>query len=143
LQASLANLLHKQEFALLLIDDPLDIMGTHLCSCAGLGVGAWLLTHPTTPAFRLSLAHFLTDVPILACQNLRFAHLSQCQYDHTIDDLCTHLFQCLYESDRIIAHGTIRNTIRAIILESETHVQREVSHLFPHLMRSGYPYHQR
>ncbi len=140
----MANRLHKQEFALLLIDDPLDIMGTRFYLCVGLRVGVWLLTRPTTPAFHLSLTHFLTALCThFGLPKSMVAHFSQCQCGHTIDDLCTHLFRCPYESDRIIAHGTVRNIIAAIILESGTHVEREVSHLFPHLMRSGYPYHQK
>jgi hypothetical protein len=63
------------------------------------------------------------------------AHLSRCQCGHTIDDLGTHLIQCPYGNERLVAHDTVRNIIATIVLESKAHVQREVSHLFPHHTR--------
>jgi hypothetical protein len=60
------------------------------------------------------------------------AHLSQCQCGHTIDDLGTHLLWCPYRSEHTIAHNTLWDVIAIIALESEAHVQKEVSHLFSH-----------
>jgi hypothetical protein len=67
-------------------------MQAHFHSCAGLGVGVWLLFCPTTPAFHLSPTHLLTTLHThLGLQHLMVAHLSRCQCGHTIDDLSTHL----------------------------------------------------
>jgi len=44
--------------------------------------------------------------------------------------LSTHLLWCLCRNERIITHDTFQDTIPTIVLESGTHVQREVSHLF-------------
>jgi len=69
------DFLHEQEFALVLVDAPLDIMQTCLCSCASPRVGDWLLVHSTTFANfiyprPISLQHY---VPILACHILRLS----------------------------------------------------------------------
>ncbi len=62
LQALLADCLHEQEYALHLVIVLLHIIQTRICSCAGLGASAWLLTCPTTLTFDLFLAHFLTTL---------------------------------------------------------------------------------
>ncbi len=59
-------------------------------------------------------------------------HVSWCQCGHTIDDLVTHLFRCPCGNERIATHDTFQDTIASIALESGAHVQKEVSHLFPH-----------
>jgi len=54
-------------------------MQTHLRSCVGLGVGVWLITHPTTPIVRLSLAHFFMRLhTYLSLPQFMVAHLSWC-----------------------------------------------------------------
>jgi hypothetical protein len=116
-------LLTKQEFASLLVGAPSNITQAHLHSCAGPGAGAWLLTHPTTPTFRLSLAHFFTTL----CTHFGLphpivAHLSWCQCGHTIDDLGTHLLQCPYGSECIATLDTFWGIVVAITLESKAHV---------------------
>jgi hypothetical protein len=75
-------------------------MQARFCSCVGLGVGVWLLTYPTTPAFYLSSTHFLTTLH--TCFGLSHpivTHFSRCQCGHTIDDLSIHLLRCPYESE--------------------------------------------
>jgi NCAIR mutase (PurE)-related protein len=42
------------------------------------------------------------------------------------------LLKCPYENEHIAAHNTLQDTIATIVLESGTHVQKEVSHLFFH-----------
>jgi len=80
-----------------------------------------------------SSAQFCTTLwTCLGLSHLIVAHLSWCQCGHTIDDLCTHLLWCPCGSECIVAHDTFWDTIATIILENGTHVQREVSHLFPH-----------
>jgi len=37
---------------------------------------------------------------------------------------------CPYRNEHIITHDTFQNIVATIALESGTHVQREVSHLF-------------
>jgi hypothetical protein len=59
-------------------------------------------------------------------------HLSWCECDHTIDDFDTHLLWCPCGSECTTTHDTLQDTIVIIALKSGTHVQREVSHLFPH-----------
>ncbi len=71
----MADNLHEQEFALVLVDALLDIMQTCLCSCASPRVGAWLLVHSTTFANfiypqPISLQRY---VPILVCHILRLS----------------------------------------------------------------------
>jgi hypothetical protein len=51
--------------------------------------------------------------------------------NYTIDNLGTHLFWCPCGNERTTVHDTFRDTIVAIALESEAHVEREVSHFFP------------
>jgi hypothetical protein len=128
--------LHEQEFASFLIDIPSNIMQAHFYSCVGLGANTWLLTHPTTLTFHLSSTHFL----ITLCSHLGLphpmvAHLSWCQCGHTIDDLHIHLFWCPCESEDTTTHDTLQDIITTIVLESASHVQMEVSHLFPHPIR--------
>jgi len=73
----LVDHLHKQEFALLLIIVPSNIMWTHFRSCLGLGADMWLLARPTTPAFHLSLAHFLITLrTYLGLPHPMVSHLS-------------------------------------------------------------------
>jgi hypothetical protein len=60
------------------------------------------------------------------------AHLSRCKWDHIIDDLNTHLFQCPCENEHTIAPNTFWDNVATIVLKNGAHVQREVSHLFPH-----------
>jgi hypothetical protein len=61
-------------------------MRTHLRSCAGPKASTWLLIRPTTPAFHLSLVHFLTTLRTrLGLPHLIIAHLSWCQCGHTIN----------------------------------------------------------
>ncbi len=106
-------------------------MQASLCSCASPRACAWLLVHPTTPTFRLSSTHFLTTLHThLGLPHPIVAHLLWCQCGHTINDLDTNLLQCFYGNECIIAHDTFRDIVATIILESGTHVQREVSPLF-------------
>ncbi len=92
---------------------------------------AWLLIHPTTLAFHLLSAHFLTTLhTCFGLPHLIVAHLSWCHSGHTIDNLNTHLFRCPYGSECIIVHNTLWYIVITIVLESKTYVQREVSHLF-------------
>jgi hypothetical protein len=72
-----ANCLHEQEFALIIIDVPSNIAQTHFHSCAGLGVSAWLLTCLTTSTFHLSSIHVLTTLPTrLDLPHLLVTHFS-------------------------------------------------------------------
>jgi hypothetical protein len=72
------------------------------------------------------------------------AHLSQCYYGDTVDNLHTHLLWCPYGNAHTIAHDTFQNTITTIVLESGAHVSQCLPPLpLPHLMTSGYPYHQK
>jgi hypothetical protein len=93
-------------------------MQTRLRSCVGLGVGAWLLAHPTTPTFHLSPTHFFIALRThLGLPHAMVAHLSQCQCGRTIDDLNNHLFQCPCGSEHIVTHDTFWDNIVIIILE--------------------------
>jgi len=96
----------------------------------GLGVGIWLLTCLTTIAFRLSSAHFLVALhTLLGLPHPTVAHLLQCQCDHTIDNLSTHLLWCPCKNERITTQDAFQDIIVIIVLKSETHVQREVFHI--------------
>jgi len=54
-------------------------MGTYFYSCEGPGASVWLLVHPTTPSFHLSLAHFIMALHTrLGLPHPMVAHLSQC-----------------------------------------------------------------
>jgi hypothetical protein len=107
-------------------------MQAYIYSCASPRASTWLLTCPTTLAFHLSLAHFLTTLHTrLGLPHFSMAHLSQCKCDHIIDDLGTHLLKCLYRNEHTTTHNTFWDNVATIFLESGTHVQREVSHLFP------------
>jgi hypothetical protein len=71
--------LHKQEFITFLIDDLSDTTRAHFRSCVGPIMGVWLLAHPTTLAFSLSLVHFFTMLCIrLDLPHPTIAHLSFC-----------------------------------------------------------------
>jgi hypothetical protein len=108
---------------LVLVDAPSDIMQTCFNSCVGPRVSLWLLACLTTFAFRLSLTHFLaTFRAFFGLPHPTVAHLSQCQCDHTIDNLDTHLLRCPYKNECITTHDTFQDIIITIILESETHV---------------------
>jgi hypothetical protein len=91
----------------------------------------------------LSSIHVFTTLrTYLGLPHPKVAHLSQCQCDHTIDNLRIHLLQCPCRNEHIATHNTLWDMIAAIVLESGTHVKKEVSHLpSSHLMTSGYPYH--
>jgi hypothetical protein len=111
----------------------LDVVQARLHYCVGPVVRAWLLAHPITPSFYLSSAHFLVTLHIrFGIPHLTIFHISRCQFGHTIDDLGTHLLCCPCRIKHIATHDTLRNTIEVIALESGTHIQRQVSHLFPH-----------
>jgi hypothetical protein len=102
-------------------------------SCASPKVSTWLLTHPTTPIFHLSPSHFLTTLcTCFGFLHLLISHLSWCQWGHTIDNLGTHLVWCPCRNEHIVAHDPLWDIVITIILESGTHVQKEVSHLFPY-----------
>jgi hypothetical protein len=131
--------------ALLLVDAPLDIMWTRFRSCVGSRACDWLLTHFTTLAFRLSLAQFFTT--LCSCIGLPHPTVAIFYSVNVVYHwwLSTHLLWCFYENERIIAHNTFWDIVVTIVLEIGTHVQREVSHLFPlpHLTTIRYFYHQR
>jgi hypothetical protein len=125
--------LHEQKFASLLIDAPSNIARTCFHSCVGLGTHTWLLTYPTTPTFHLSSAHFFIELNTrLGLPHPTMAHLSWCHCGHAIDDLGTHLLWCPCGSECTTIHNTFQNIVAIIALENGTHVQKEVSHLFPH-----------
>ncbi len=108
-------------------------MWTCFHSCASLKASVWLLTRPITCAFCLSLVHFFSTLhTCLGLPHLMVAHLLECQYGHTIDNLSTHLLWCLCGNEHIIAHDTFQDTLVAITWGNGAHVQKEVSHLFPH-----------
>jgi hypothetical protein len=107
-------------------------MQTCFRSCAGPRASTWLLTCPTTPTFYLFSTHFLTTLN--TCFGLSHPiviYFLRHQCGHTIDDLSTHLFQCLCENEHITTHNTLWNTIVIVVLENGAHVQWKVSHLFP------------
>jgi hypothetical protein len=56
--------LHEHEFTLLLTNVVSIIVQARIRSYASPIVGAWLLTHLSTPSFHLSSAHFLTTLCI-------------------------------------------------------------------------------
>ncbi len=70
LQTYLMDRLHKQKFASLLVDIPLDIMRAHFHSSASPKVGVWLSIILTTPTFHLFLTHFLKTL----CTCLHLPH---------------------------------------------------------------------
>jgi hypothetical protein len=106
-------------------------MRTCFHSYVGPQIGVCLLASLTTFAFCLSLAHFLVALhTLLGLSHPIATHLSQCQCGHTIYDLGTHLLRCPCKNERITNHNALWNIIVTIVLESETHVQREVSHIF-------------
>jgi hypothetical protein len=115
-----------------------NIIQTPLCSSTslfmcGFKVRRLVLTHPTTPAICLFLAHFITTLwTRLGLPHPMVVHLSWCQCGHTIESLSIHLFWCFFKSEDIITHDTLQNIIATIGLESEAHVQNEVSHFFSH-----------
>jgi hypothetical protein len=107
-------------------------MQTRFRSCASPRASTWLITCPTTLTSYLSSTHFLTTLSnCFGLSHPIVIHFSQHQCGHTIDKLNTHLLQCPCESEHIIIHNTLWNTIVSIILENGTHVQWKVSHLFP------------
>jgi hypothetical protein len=80
-----------------------------------------VITHPTTPAFCLSLIHFcivLHTHPSLP--HFTVAHLSHYKCGHTIDDLSIHLLQCPFRNEHTTTHNIFENIIVTIVLESET-----------------------
>jgi hypothetical protein len=92
--------------------------------------GTWLLAHPTTPSFCLSSAHFfITLCTHLGLPHPIIAHLSQCHYGHTIDNLGTHFFWCPYRSEWTTTHNTLQDIVAAIPLEME-HMFRNRSPTF-------------
>jgi len=115
-----------------LVDIPLDIAWARFCSCAGPRVGVWLLVHPTTPTFRLSSAHFLTTLqPSWLATSYNCPPFMMLVW-YTINNLSTHLLRCSCGNEHIVTHDTLRDTVATIALKNGTHVQREVSHLFPY-----------
>jgi hypothetical protein len=89
-----------------------------------------------TPTFCLFSANFLITLhTCLSLPHSMVTHFSQCTCGHTIDDLGTHLFWCPYMNECTTTHNTRQDIIVIIDLESGTHVQKEVSHLFPHHTR--------
>ncbi len=60
------------------------------------------------------------------------AHFSRCECGHTINELGIHLLCCLYGSEHITTHDTLRDTIVTITSKSGTHIRKKVSHLLPH-----------
>jgi hypothetical protein len=146
MQFSLMDKLHKQEFASLLTNIPSNVMQTHLCSCACLVARAWLLGFFSTLSLCLSSAHFLIALCIhFSISHPTILHLSQCQCDLTIDDLGIHLLRCSCGNEHITTCHTLQNTITTITLETGTHIQKEVSHLFPppHMKTSEYCHHHK
>ncbi len=120
-------------FTLFLVNAHSNVMWIRLCSCASPTIGAWLLVYPNILSFHLSSTHFLITLRIhISIPHPMVAHLSWCQCGHTIDDLGIYLLHCPCKSKRITTHDMLRNTIATITLDSGTHVQKEVSHLFPH-----------
>jgi hypothetical protein len=104
----------------------------HLHFYVGPTSGAWLLVHPNTLSFRWSSTHFL----ITLCIRFDIPHpivpyFSWFQCGHTIDDLGIHLLHCMCENGRITTHDILQDTVAIITLESEAHVHKEDSHLFP------------
>jgi hypothetical protein len=94
--------------------------------------GTWLLVHPITLAFCLSPTHFFTSLNThLGLPHPTMVHLSQCQCGHAVDNLGTHLLWCPYGSERTTVHNILQDVIATIVLENGTHIQKEVSHLFP------------
>jgi len=146
MQFSLMDKLHKQEFASLLTNVPSNVMWTHLCSCVGPVARAWLLACFSTLSLCLSSTHFLIALCIrFNISHPTILHLSQCQCDLTIDDLGIHLLCCSCGNEHITTHHTFQNAITTIALETGTHIQKEVSHLFPppHMKTSGYCNHHK
>jgi hypothetical protein len=81
--------------------------------------------------FDLSYVHFLTRLHIcFGLPHLTITHFSCCRCGCTIDDLNIHLFWYLCKNVHIAAHDTFWDIVTIIILESGTHIQKEVSHLF-------------
>jgi hypothetical protein len=70
-----------------------------------------------------TLVHiFITLHTCLGLPHLIVVHFLQCQCDHTVDNLGTHLLWCLCRSERTVAHDTLWDIIATIVLDSGTHV---------------------
>jgi len=117
--------LHKLKFITFLIDDPSDTTRACFWSCVGLITGVWLLVHPTTLAFSLSLVHFLTTLCI--CFDLphpTIAHFSCCQCELTNDDLSIYLFWCPCGNKHITTHDILKILSQLLIWRME-HTYKE------------------
>ncbi len=125
--------LYEQKFTPLLAYVPSNVVWISLHSCASPVTRAWLLIHPSTFSFSLSFAYFFTTFHIhLSISHPTILHLSWCQCGHNINDLGIHLLRCSCKNECIVAHDTFWDTIVAITSESGAHIQKLVSHLFPH-----------
>ncbi len=131
---SLMDQLYEYEFTLFLTNALLDVMQTHLHSCAGpTSSQVWLLTHLSTLSFCLSLTHFLITLCIhLGIPHPMIAHISRCECGHTIDALGIHLLHCACRNERTTTHDTLQNIVAIVTLKSGPHIQKEVSHFSPH-----------
>jgi hypothetical protein len=98
----------------------------------GLRASVWLLIHPITPTFHLSLTHFLTTLRThLGLPHPIIAHLF---YGVNVViplviyvPICFSALARVHKQQPMIHFGILFATV---VLESETHVQREVFHLF-------------
>jgi hypothetical protein len=121
-------------------------MWTRLHLCANPRASAWLLVHPTTPTFCLSPTHFLISLHThIGLPHPMMAHLSQCHYGHTIDDLGTHLLWCSYGSEHTTTHNKFSGCYCNNCFGKWSTCSKGGLPPFPspHPMMNRYPYHQR
>jgi hypothetical protein len=95
----------------------------HISTHVGPVAGVLLLTCFNTLSFHLSSAHLFTTLHIcLDISHPMVAHLSRCKCGHTINDLGIHLLHCLCESECIVTHDTLSNSIAIVMSKSGVHL---------------------
>ncbi len=116
LYASFMDIHHNTSLRFIFEDDsisPTSRACIHFC--LGKGVGLWLVVRLYIRSFRITHSIFTSTLRFCLglIQPLAFS-LFMCECEHRLDTFDTHLIHCLFGSQHITTHDTIRNVMYAL-----------------------------
>jgi hypothetical protein len=129
-QERISERLHNYSFINILFNLLFDSHQTHLRSCAGLGAGAYLLTHLIIHFFGLLLNVFFTVVHIrLGFFHLLVLDVLHCICNQPLDLMGIHLFRCAHGAERTALHDVVQDIFLIVATDAGFHVSQEQTHV--------------
>jgi hypothetical protein len=131
-QEIISERMHDHSLFKIIFDMSFDLHQTHLRSCAGPGVAAWLFVLLVIPCFYLPSNVFSSTLSI----KLNLPHpltlgLTHYVCGEPLDPLGIHLLRCAHGGEKTTSHDVVRDAFASIVKDAGFHVLWEQTHILP------------